>query len=128
MTTIKIKIFDIEKNADVYIIDGEEFKYDFLIGLDIIKQFKLVQDEHLNITQKRKEIIEGKINPINEDTNENNTSKEVKNETNDTLINFNEHIKEEDFQINMGNLNIQQKSEIYRLIDTKESLQRTSMT
>lgn len=122
MTTIKIKIFDIEENADVYIIDGEEFKYDFLIGLDIIKQFKLVQDEHLNITQKRKEIIEGKINPINEDTNENNTSKEVKNETNNTLINFNEHIKEEDFQINMGNLNIQQKSEIYRLIDTYKGI------
>lgn len=42
LTTIKIKILDIEENVDVHIIDGEEFKYDFLIGLDMIKQFRLV--------------------------------------------------------------------------------------
>ena len=122
MTTIKIKIFDIEENADVYIIDGEEFKYDFLIGLDIIKQFKLVQDEHLNITQKKKEVIEEKINPINEDINRNNNSKEVKYETNGSLINFNEHIKEEDFRMSMGNLSVKQKSEIHRLIDTYKAI------
>lgn len=111
MTTIKIKIFDIEENADVYIIDGEEFKYDFLIGLDIIKQFRLVQDEDLKITQKRKEIIEEKIIPIKEDINKNNSS-----------INFNEHIKEEDFQMSMGNLNIEQKSEICRLINNYKTI------
>lgn len=122
MTTIKIKIFDIEENADVYILDGEEFKYDFLIGLDIIKQFKLVQDENLNITQKRKEIVEEKINSINEDINKNSTSKEVKYEKNNSSINFNEHIKEEDFQLSMGNLNIEQKSEIYGLIDTYKAI------
>lgn len=60
LTTIKIKIFDIEENADVYMIDGEEFKYDFLIGLDIIKQFRLVQDEDLKITQKEKKLLKKK--------------------------------------------------------------------
>lgn len=54
LTTIKIKIFEIEKKVDVYIIDKENFKYDFLIGLDIIKKFKLIQDENLKITQKKR--------------------------------------------------------------------------
>lgn len=122
MTTIKIKIFDIEKSADVYIIDGKEFKYDFLIGLDIIKQFRLVQDEQLKITQKRREIVEEKINPINEVKNKKSTFKEVKYEINSSSINYNEHIKEEDFQISMGNLNIQQKAEITKLIDTYKTI------
>lgn len=51
-TSLKIKIFEIEKNADVYIMDQENFKYDFLIGLVIIKSFKLIQNEDLEITQK----------------------------------------------------------------------------
>lgn len=53
MITIKIKILDIEKEIDVYIIDEDNFEYEFLIGLDIIKQFRLIQDEDLKITQKK---------------------------------------------------------------------------
>lgn len=52
MINIKIKIFDIEENMDVYIIDEENFKNEFLIGLDIIKQFKLTQNEDLKISQQ----------------------------------------------------------------------------
>jgi len=52
LTTLKIKIFALEDSADVYIIDKEHFKYDFLIGLDLIKKFKLIQNEELKITQK----------------------------------------------------------------------------
>lgn len=53
LTNIKIKIYEIEEKVDVYIIDEENFKYDFLIGLDIIKKFKLIQNEHLKITQNK---------------------------------------------------------------------------
>jgi len=52
---IKVKIFNIEKNVDVFVIDNENFKFDFLIGLDLIKQFHLSQDENLCIVQKGKE-------------------------------------------------------------------------
>lgn len=55
LTTIKIKIIDIEKKIDVYIVDGKHFKYDFLIGLDIIKEFNLIQNEKLEIEQKTEE-------------------------------------------------------------------------
>lgn len=116
LTTIKIKIFDIEEKADVYIIDGEEFKYDFLIGLDIITKFRLVQDENLEITQKKEK------DHTNEDYDKNSTPKQEENETNPCSINFNEHIKEEDFKISMSNLNTQQKLEIYNLIDTYKSI------
>lgn len=52
LTTLKIKIFDIEKKTDIYIIEEKHFKYDFLIGLDMIKEFRLSQDEDLRISQK----------------------------------------------------------------------------
>lgn len=36
LTKIKIKMFDIEKKVDIFIVENEDF-HDFLIGLDIIK-------------------------------------------------------------------------------------------
>lgn len=52
---LKVRIFNIEKDVDVFVIDNENFKFDFLIGLDLIKQFHLSQDENLCIAQKWKE-------------------------------------------------------------------------
>lgn len=51
MIAIKIKIFNIEKVTNVFVIDKENFQYDFLIGLDIIQKFQLIQDENLEIKQ-----------------------------------------------------------------------------
>jgi len=52
LANLKIRIFNIEEKTNVVIVDDENFKYDFLIGLDMITKFKLCQDENLNITQK----------------------------------------------------------------------------
>ena len=38
MITIKIKIFDIEEETDVHIVETEDFE-NFIIGLDMIKKF-----------------------------------------------------------------------------------------
>lgn len=79
LTRIKLKIFNIEKEVDVFIVENENF-HDFLIGLDVIKEFNLRQDENLNISQKqspRENIIE---------------------------INFNEHIEEKEFEIELDHL------------------------
>ena len=62
MINLKIKIFDIEKETDLFIIDNENFNQDVLIGLNIIQKFKLIQDENLNIKQKRN--IEKKIKNV----------------------------------------------------------------
>lgn len=76
LTSIKIKILEIEETVDVYIIDGEEFKYDFLIGLDIIQKFKLVQDENLKITQKE-EKVKLQIDEYPTNTNEKKNMKQT---------------------------------------------------
>jgi len=52
MVTLKAKIFNIEKKINVFVIDETNFEYDFLIGLDCIKEFQLNQDENLRISQK----------------------------------------------------------------------------
>lgn len=69
LINVKIKIFEIEENMDIYIIDEENFKYYFLIGLDLIKKFKLVQNEDLKISQKQclNKIIHIKMNTEEEE-------------------------------------------------------------
>jgi len=52
LTKLKIKIYKIEKVVDVFIIAKQNFKYDFLIGLDIIKEFKLIQNDLQIIKRK----------------------------------------------------------------------------
>lgn len=51
--TIKIKIENIERIMDIFVIDNENFYYDFLIGLDCIKNFNLMPTEKLNIIKCR---------------------------------------------------------------------------
>ena len=110
LTNLKIKIFQIEKNVKVYIIDEQNFKYDFLIGLDMIKKFKLIQNEDLKITQKLN-LYEEKVEEASNEIIENkNIQKEYR-------INFNENVKEEDFEIDINNLNEYQKAEINKLIN-----------
>lgn len=107
LTTLKIKIFELEKNVDVYIIDEQNFKYEFLIGLDMIKEFKLIQNEELQITQRQclEKDNEEKIEQI---------STEMKTKTKQEYrINFNEHVKKEDFKIKINHLDENQKSKIY---------------
>lgn len=58
---IKAKILDIEDYIHVFIINNDNFKYDFLMGLDCIKKFKLKQNENLEIEQENSESTEKKI-------------------------------------------------------------------
>jgi len=51
MISLKVKIFKIEKHVNIFVVDKENFNYDFLIGLDCIREFKLQQNENLQITQ-----------------------------------------------------------------------------
>ena len=54
IVSLKIKIFQKEKNMNVFVIDEQNYDYDFLIGLDCIKAFQLIHNENLEITQKVK--------------------------------------------------------------------------
>lgn len=103
LITIKVKIFDIEKEMDVYIVKEEDFQ-EFIIGLDMIKLFKLIQNETdiINIG------IETEINNTN-DENDNNKIKQYS-------VNFNKHIKENEFKIKLDHLDDTRRSKIERLI------------
>lgn len=117
-TTMKIKIFDIEKKIDVYVVDGKSFKYNFLIGLDIIKEFNLIQNENLEVKQKLEKTLPN--NPNMQLCLKNNLNEDRK-RMNNNIINFNEHVIEKDFIMDLSHLNSQQKFEINKLIDKYKS-------
>lgn len=127
LTTITIKIFQMVEKVDVYIIDKEDFQYEFLIGLDMIKKFQLIQNENLEITQKERLILMEE-NKVGENSTNKNTNPEftcMRDEeyiTKEHFINFNEHVEEENFEIKIDHLTENQKSEIDRLIDNYKSV------
>lgn len=124
MVTLKIKIYDMEHNMDVFVINKENFNYDFLIGLDCIKKFKLIQNEDLTIIQKANQKEEVSVkSDINvnipdvlgdkaEPRLESSETENVKQE-----INFNEHIKTDKFEKMVNHLDKQQQLDIDNLIE-----------
>lgn len=81
MVTLKIKIYNIEKTMNVFVVDNENnFNYEFLIGLDCIKNFKLIQNENLQITQSNNLKLNGNTSTKENIKQENNNIPEVSNE------------------------------------------------
>ncbi|KAL7287791.1 hypothetical protein TKK_0018168 [Trichogramma kaykai] len=99
MVNLKIKIMDIEKDLDVYLINDNTFKHDFLMGLNIIKELKLAQHADLSISQEIKVCCE-----------EEGSGKEI-------LINFNELMEQDQCEMKMDHLNEKEKNEINSLIE-----------
>lgn len=101
MIQMKAKILNIEEYINVFIINNENFKYDFLMGLDCIKKFKLIQNEKLEIKQKRSEYTE-----IIEKYQ----------------INFNEHVETNTFDALTNHLNHHEEMIIMNLIDKYKNI------
>ena len=118
LITIKIKIFEIEEEMDVYIIKEEDFD-DFIIGLDMIKKFRLTQNENLKIEQKNKPHIKTLKNTFeeNSDKEEDKDSKMGINS-----INFNEHIQKKELEITIDHLVNQKKNEIWKIIEDYKTI------
>jgi hypothetical protein len=51
VTYLTISIGKITKKMKIYVVNKDKFKYGILIGLDMIKEFRLCQDHNLNISQ-----------------------------------------------------------------------------
>ena len=96
---------------DVYIIK-EDFG-DFIIGLDMIKKFRLAQNENLKIEEKKPDIKTLK------NTIEKNSNKEEDKDSKMEMysINFNEHIQEKEFEITIDHLDYQKKNVIGKIIE-----------
>lgn len=124
MITMKIKIYNIEKNINVFIVDSENFNYDFLVGLDCIKRFRLTQNENLEITQgvNKEETTKTKMVKIPDVLGDKQEKKDVEcseipenNILHKYQVNFNEHIKTENFKISTNKLDKEQKLKIDKL-------------
>lgn len=100
LSSIELEIFDMKKPFYAAIVDRENFDYDILIGLDAIKEFRLCQDHNLNITQ----------------------ASEKMNETDSRgaegiLVNWNESVPVEKFEMKVAHLDDSQKKIIHDLVD-----------
>lgn len=103
---IKIKIFSIEKEVDVYIVEREDFE-DFIIGLDLIPMFKLRLNENLEVSQNIKKEIR---------------LSEIEDEAKNCSVNFNEHVETDEFHTKIEHLDRDKKIKIERLIDDNKSV------
>lgn len=129
IVSLKIKIFDVTNVMHIFVIHEKNFDRDFLIGLDCVEQFRLKQDEKLEITQVKSQDNNLKIknipdctdkmlqrgnriknNKINKILQEHNISKRIE-------INFNEHVRLQDFNIEVNHLHLIQKKQIDLLIE-----------
>lgn len=95
LITLKARILNAEEYINVFIIDNENFKYDFLVGLDCIKTFKLIQNEKLEIERKNSDFPEKQ----------------------EYQINFNEHVNLKDFEILTNHLTNHEETIIKNLTD-----------
>lgn len=81
----------------------------------------MIQDENLHISQK--EIRGTNIkNSVEQKTQNMNKNLNPKGDEEKNLVNFNEHIKEEDFKIKIDHLTENQKSEINKLVEEYKSI------
>lgn len=118
---LKIKIMNIEKEVNVCIIDNVNFNYDFLIGLDCIQKFKLIQNDKLEIEQnylnsdykKEKSIIPNTMGK----TEKICSSQVNENQKFDLKINFNEDIEINNFEATINDLDEKMKIKLENLIN-----------
>lgn len=143
IVTLKIKIYDIEEIMDIFIVENENFNYDFLIGLDCIKKFRLTQNEELVIIQsiipKEGERLsndeEQKLDSYSESETLNITDVNIpdvlggnydeKHEVGSKEkyeINFNEHLNPKQFEMTINHLDLFQQAEINKLVDKYKSV------
>ncbi len=111
---INLKIINISQKVKVYIVDKNITNYDLLIGLDIIKLFKLRQDENLEISQA-----------LTDKTSLKSETKNLKykiSEKPENLINWNEAIPIEDFDLKVQHLDNIKRKVIYDLVDEYDTL------
>lgn len=81
--SLVMKIHKIEKEVEAYIIKNDNFSYDILLGLDVIKKFKLLQNDDLNIFQR---LDDDKLEMVTEKRKNGNFDFKINNSINITEI------------------------------------------
>ena len=116
---IKLRIGQIDDCLDTYVVKNDNFSYDLLLGLDAIRKFQLIQDENLNILQR-------KINDLKKEALNSLIKKrdEIEHSTlADGQVNFNEDIDVNNFIAELDHIKDEkQKKMILNLIDKHKNI------
>ena len=119
LVKLNVKIMNICEDVLVFAIKSENFHYDFLIGLDLVKTFKLCQDDNLIITQNLDSYVPNQTPYSNLNYfppfNKVNVNSNIE-------INFNEFINVNEFSANLDHLEINKKAALQSLIDNYSSV------
>lgn len=106
-TKMKIRINKMEHLLEVYVVKNDNFSYDLLLGLNAIKQFKLIQDENLRIFQR----VERKLEEIKRETKE-----EKKIQTNC------QKVKNTEVEKKLKHLNTEKQIELRKVITNNKTI------
>ena len=110
---INVKIHKLEGRLNVFVIKNKKFAYDLLLGIDAIRQFRLLQDDKLRIFQR----VAGKrIERVQTANAKPNKSDQVR------VVNFNEYISVSDFEANLDHLPPDKKKRVLELIKKHEAV------
>ena len=102
VVVLKMKVFEIEKEIRLFVIDKEDMKYDIVLGLDAIALYRLRLNEDLELSQKKE--CEGK-------------EKEIIRGGDEISINWSEYVPVEEFDIRTEHLDKEKREAIYQLVD-----------
>lgn len=130
VTYLDIKIKNIKKKVKLYVIKKDTFKYGLLVGLDMIKEFRLCQDHNLNISQAPQEQSQPEtIFPMSTDQNDtfsmstdHNISSMSTDPPHSHQINWNESIPYEMFEAKTAHLDSNRKKIVHDYVDKYSSV------
>ena len=139
VTYLNTKIFNISKRVRYFVIDKRNYKYDLLLGLDLIRDFRLCQNSELQVFQASERNING-INKvitntivlhnnnmnenakINEDITNTTVLHNKKNNESEIMIKWSEHIPVDKFNEKTLHLDANQRNKISELINRNASV------
>lgn len=112
--TVKLKIGPIEKLVTAYVVKNDNFSFDFLLGLDAIQAFRLIQDENLKIFQKA---ADSKMIEISQ------LAQSKKQPADQFEVNYNEHVDVSQFEASLDHIqDSNKKDQILNLISQCKSI------
>lgn len=115
LVKIKLKIFSLEHEVWFFVVNNSH--HQIILGLDLIKKFRLCQDHNLQISQFTEDISVPTFNTIptrSQPTSE-LTSEQIQ-------LNWNEYMPIEKFNADAQHLDKEKRDKIYDLIDEFKSL------
>lgn len=116
LVQIRLKIFALEYSVWFFVVNNTS--HDLILGLDLIKRFRLCQDHNLTITQFHKK----KNSTPSSDLDYNQHKSQSKIVTKPIQVNWNEFLPIGKFQADTSHLDRKKRDKVHALVDEFKSL------